>query len=357
MSGIISLKNGVDYNSSSKLFRHLDRLNEWDKKGEVYPVTASIDLTNACNHHCPLCIGVRPDNHSIPFEKLKGIVLQLKEDGAQAIGFAGGGDPSCYPKLAEAIRFVKDQGMDVGIYTNCYLLSDDAISAILDCCTYLRISLDAGSPGIFKLTHGMDEKAFNKVLENIKKIVRLRKELNKKITIGAGYLVGPHTKTGIYDAVKLYKELGMDYIRIRPFFDGTGVEQFNDEDIGIINDQVEKSLELKSADFSITYPEHRMDWMLKGNKDRPYKKCHGISFVAEITANQELYPCCHLSGNKRYLYGSLKENSFKEIWNSQKRKDAVDSIDFRDCPNPCVFNTNNKILWDLKQKVPHENFL
>lgn len=347
-----------DYNSSLKLLKHLDKLSEWDKTGDTYPVAAAVDLTNACNQKCPLCMGARPDNNAIPFEKVKDIIMQLKEVGVKAIGLGGGGDPSAHPKLADIVRFIKAQGMDVGIYSNCQMLSDDTMDAIISCCTYLRVSLDADNPQTYKKTHGMEERAFYAVIENIKKLVSLKQKLNKPITIGGGYLVGPHTINGIYNAVKLYKELGLDYIRIRPFFDGTGADACTEENIIAIEEQLQKCLELRDKSFSVTFPTHRIEWLMKGyHRERPFKKCYIHHFETVITANQKLYPCCHLSGNDEYCYGDLKVNTFKEIWSSPKRKEAYENIDFRDCPNPCMYDASCRLLWEMKAPILHSNFV
>lgn len=353
----IKVSSDKDYNSSLKLLKHLDKLSEWNNTGDTYPFAAAIDLTNACNQKCPLCMGVRPDSNSIPFDKVKDIIMQLKEVGVKSVSLGGGGDPSAYPRLADTIRFIKAQGLEVGVYSNCYMLSYDTMDAIVNCCTYLRVSLDADGPETYKKTHGMEERVFYAVIKNIKKLVSLKRKLNKSITIGGGYLVGRHTIKGIYNAAKLYKELGLDYIRIRPFFEGTATDTNTKENIKAIGEQLKRCLELIDKSFSVTFPTHRIEWLMKGYRERPFKKCYIHHFETLITANQKLYPCCHLSGNDKYCYGDLKVNSFKEIWSSKKRKEVYGNIDFRDCPNPCMYDASCKLLWDIKKPILHSNFV
>ena len=350
----ININADGTFNNSIKLFKHLDKLSEWEKTGDTYPIMASIDLTNACNNFCPLCMGVRPDNNSIPYEKVKDIIMQLKDVGIKSIGLGGGGDPSVHPKINDIIRFIKSEGLEVGMYSNCYMLSNKLMETMMDSLTYLRVSLDADSPETYKITHGMNEKAFYAVLDNIRKLIALRRTMNKPIVIGAGYLVGPETILGIYGATKLYKELGMDYIRIRPFFD---MKPFTEEQINQITEELKKSMELQDDSFTVTSPTHRLDWMMKGNAERPYGKCYIHHFETVITANQKLYPCCHLSGMEEYCYGDLRQNTFKEVWNSERRKQAYENITFKDCPNPCSLDGHNRMLWGLKEPVLHPNFL
>ncbi|MAE43040.1 hypothetical protein CMO93_04665 [Candidatus Woesearchaeota archaeon] len=348
-----------DFASPLKLFKHIDRLNEWDKKGDAYPIQADLDLTMVCNNKCSLCIGtgLGKNYSSIPFEKVKDIIHQLNELGVKSFGLGGGGEPSCHPNFAEVIRLIDHLGLDSGVCTNGYVLSDDVIDAIINCCTYLKISLDADGPDIYKKTHGMDEKAFYAVIANIKKLVSLKQKLKKDIVIGSNYLVGPDTISGIYNAAKLSKELGLNYIRIRPFFDNSGVSNITKEEGKAMNDQLSKCFGLQDDSFSVPVSSNRWDRMFKGKRKRPYKKCYSHHFVTLIGANQKLYPCCHLSYNEKYCYGDLKKNSFKEIWNSKRRKEVYESIDFKDCPNPCRLDAHNKLLWDIKQPIQHPNFL
>lgn len=353
----MSEKTNLNFHSTYKLFKHLDKLCEWDNKGDTYPILVDIDLTNRCNQKCPLCIRTEMDKSTIPLDKVKDIVLQLKEVGVKSFGLGGGGDPTCHPDFAEILRFINTNGMKSGVYTNGYTLTDDLIDTIINCCTYIRISLDSDGHEIYKMTHGMDAKAFYQVIENIRKLVLLRDNRKKDIVIGVGYLVGPSTAKGIYGATKLVKELGVDYIRVRPFFRYNREGNYPDAEIEYMLDQLKKCSELQNKTFAVSYPQNRWDWMTNIKRERPYKICYSHYFVTLIGANQKVYPCCHLSNNEKYCYGDLKQNTFKEVWNSQKRKDAYKNIDFKDCPNPCMLDNHNRLLWNIKQPIMHSDFL
>ena len=43
--------------SSSKILKHIDRINEWQKKGISRPITYELDMTNICNSKCHFCFG------------------------------------------------------------------------------------------------------------------------------------------------------------------------------------------------------------------------------------------------------------------------------------------------------------
>ena len=208
-----------------KLLKHLDRLNEWQKGGLSQPIFAAFDLSNICNNRCPRCITTLTyetcDKSVVKREDAFRVISQLKDGGIRAITFAGGGEPTCNPNLEEIMRYTKNKDIEIALWTNGLKLTDRVIDTATDCCTWMRVSLDADGPELYQQTHGMNENCFNEVISNISRLTQTRAKKNKssdEMTIGATYLLGPHTIDGIYNAAKLARDLGVDYLRFRPFF-------------------------------------------------------------------------------------------------------------------------------------------
>ena len=320
-----------------KLLKHIERINEWNKKGSTLPIMINIDLTNRCNNMCPRCIRTSNSGASISLNDAKKIILQLKSAGVKSLGLGGGGDPTCNPDFAKILYFAKQQEIETGVYTNGYMLKDSVIKAIIQCCTYVRISLDADSPESYFKTHGMSEKAYNAVLNNIKRLVQTKNEMQSDITIGIGILIDKKTNINTYAATKMCKELGVDYVRFRPFFNEA-----------ITNLNVSDCTNLANEKFTVSFTQDR-------KKKREYGKCFVTQFTLTISADQKVYPCCHLSNNARYCIGDLKTESFKKIWD--KKDKVLNTINLKDCPEICVLDSANKLLWGIKQPLQHENFL
>jgi len=351
-----------EYHNDNKLLKHLDRLAMLEKEGYTYPILVDLDLTNNCNNKCPMCISsvIAPNRSMItmPFETAKDIILQLKEINVRAITFAGGGDPTCHPNLAEIIRFVKQNGMDVALFSNGYYLTEEMIDAIVDCCTWVRISLDGFDPESYKATHGMEEPAFRKVLQNISLLVKAREKKKSKLIIGVGYILCGPTVDGIYKGAELAKDLGVDYIRFRPFFKWDKDKKFTSEQAEKILDELKRTKELETKNFSISYSEERCGYgTMTQKRKRAFGKCYFPHIFTSITPDLEVYPCCAFKNKKGYLLGSIKDKSFKEIWLSEERKKVHDLINLQDCPNPCQFEKYAEFLWKIKQPIPHSNFL
>jgi len=362
--------------SKYKLLNHLDRVLQWERSGTTYPILANMTLTNSCNHRCPLCTSRDfLDKRTMPNEKAKEIILQLKAAGIKAMGLGGGGDPTCHPQLKEIIEFVGKNGLEVSLTTNGQLLNEGIIDAAIRHCTWIRVSLDADAPPMFKKMHGMDEAAFYKVVENIGKLVEAKRKLNAETVIGVTYLIGSHTVEGVYNATALAKKLGVDYIRIRPFFTWDDAKKNSEgEEAPVIPTaspkrdgsqrvfppkvvreakaqeilkELERCKELEDEQFSVSFPADRFQ-TIQGKPERIHKQCYVHHFTLVISADCRLYPCCMLENNPKYCLGNLNEKSFKELWASEERKKAYNKIDFRDCPNPCMLEKHNELLWAIK---------
>jgi len=349
-------------NNKLKLLRHMDKLYEWVKTGFTYPVTVGINLTNLCNHKCPACICdyYVSDNKSevstVPFETLVNLVDELSKLGVKAISIGGGGDPTCYPKLGEAIEYIKGKGLEVSLTTNGTNLSDEDIKTIVRCCTWLRVSLDADCPEMYLLTHGVGEKAFNRTIENIRRATSLKRATNSEIVISTCYLIGPHTIEGIYNCTALCKELGVDHIRIRPFFTFGNKKMFSEEDSGAIYKELERSKELEGNGFIVSYPAERCASVIN-NCASITKKCNFHHFNALIAADLKMYICCHHMGVEKYCIGDMHDSTFAAIWASERRRNVFENINYLECPTPCDYAPSNELLWNIQQPIPHENFL
>lgn len=334
-----------------KIFAHMDRVQEWLKTGESRPIVFEMDMANACNHKCPHCFGFHPERDSsrIPLDRARSILLQMRDLGARAVTFTGGGEPLVNPDTLPAVEFARSLGLDVAFITNGQTLNKKNADVILNNCVWVRISLDAATPKLFRLTHGMEGQAFEKVLQNIRLLVSRKKDLGSRTTIGIGFLTSSQTRQDILGFAGLGKSLGVDYSQYRPFLRRHGQEKIDYSDRNILEDVTKARSQFSRGSHRVLCSEHKYKLIEKGQVNRNYKKCYGQHFAAVVAADCKMYICCHMRGVEKYAIGDLSRNSMKEIWKSDERKRITDSVDFRDCPPLCRCDSFNTILWDLKQ--------
>jgi len=344
--------------SSDKILKHLDRVNEWLQGSNPFPVTVELDMTNLCNHRCPECVANYfrvADKSALSLKIAKSIVRQLAKNKIRGLIFTGGGEPLCNPYTLEIIKLARSLGLDLGFITNGSLLNKKSAKVILDNCTWVRVSLDAASPGIFKLTHGVDGNEFNRVIEKIKLTVDIKNKVKSKCTVGLGFLTSDYSVSDMVKVTILSKKLGVDYLQFRPMQVHQGGKfDYHWTDV---QDEISECLKYSNNGFQVLYSQHKYEMAHDERFGRHYHKCYGHQFATVISASAKMYICCHTRGYEKYCIGDLTKKNFKDIWNSKKRKDAINLIDFRDCIPLCRDNTFNQILWNIKQPREHINFL
>jgi MoaA/NifB/PqqE/SkfB family radical SAM enzyme len=315
-------------------------------------------MTNICNHKCPECSGWYFQDRNRDYldnDLAESIVKQLARAKVRGLIFTGGGEPLCHPYVIKTVKLAHNLGLDIGFITNGSLITEKIGRTLLDCCTWLRISLDAISSETFEKIHGMDGDAFENVIGNIRLLTEMKKRLNSPAIIGVGYLTCDYSRGGMFKATKLCKSLGVDYLQFRPLqIHNNGGFEYHLADI---TRNINKCLKENTGGFQVLYSKHKYDMMQDKEFGRNYNKCYGHQFATVIAADARMYLCCHMRGFDKYCIGDLKKNTFKEIWSSPLRDKVAKNINFKDCVPLCRDNTFNQILWNIKQPKEHVNFL
>lgn len=354
------MENGIDVRqfSSDKILKHLDKVNDWLCGINSSPVTVELDMTNVCSHRCPECVSgyfQSTGASSLPRDLAFRIIKELAEAKVRGIIFTGGGEPLCNKDTIDMVVFSKKLGLDIGFITNGSLLNPDNMEMLLAHCTWIRISLDASNEHMFRKTHGMNGAEYKKIIENIKILSSTKKRIGSNCTVGVGYLTCEETKDGMLDAAVACRKLGVNYLQFRPM----QIRQNRRLDYHWteVRREIEECLKYSYDGYKVLYSKHKYNMMKDEKFGRNYGKCYGHQFATVVSASGKMYLCCHLRGYDKYCIGDLSKDSFQEIWNSQKRKEVAENIDFRDCIPLCRDNTFNQILWNIKQPREHVNFL
>jgi len=344
--------------SSDKILKHVDRIDSWLKGENPVPITVELDMTNACNHECPECVVEyfrQKDASHLSRAFAEKIIRQLAKIGIRGLIFTGGGEPLCNKATPAMVELANQLGMDVGFITNGSLINKKNASVILKNSVWVRVSLDAATPGVFKKMHGLEEKEFNKVIDNIRLLARLKKKNKYKCTVGVGFLTSNDSIIDMEKAAVLCKEIGVDYLQYRPMQVHKGGKfAYHWTDVSSV---IDRCLRHSTDTFKVLFSQHKYEMMKRKDYGRDYGRCYGHQFATVIAATGKMYICCHLRGFEKYCIGDLNKNTFKQIWQSDKRRKIAGKINFKDCIPLCRDNTFNQVLWNIKQPREHVNFL
>lgn len=267
----------------------------------LYPISVELSLTNVCNQKCVWCcdstIRSKYPGHA-DRKILFGLIKDIQEGGTKGVTIEGGGEPTMHPDFEEIIQRISKSNMAVGLFSNG--LNIEKVTSIIDCFEWIRISLDADNADTFERYKGTD--GFQNVMNNIEELVKK----SQKTIVSVGYVATRYNLKNIADIVKRLRGIGVDYFYIRPVEDNPRYASCN-------NMEWLKKYASDNFDVVVNY----YDRIKRGNLGLPCL-CHSI--VTVISADASVYICGRLHIYPRHqAIGSLKEESFFDIWNGKKR--------------------------------------
>lgn len=115
---------------------------------------AKIEISRECGGaRCIMCNiwrsntlmnGEKVSTPKMEFEQLKSVANQLWSLGATNV-LLSGGEPFCYPKICEYIKYLKDVGFNVGAFTNGFPITEELTKSIVQSgIDTITFSLDGG---------------------------------------------------------------------------------------------------------------------------------------------------------------------------------------------------------------------
>tara|TARA_R100001460_G_scaffold83037_2_gene123930 strand:- start:190 stop:1398 length:1209 start_codon:yes stop_codon:yes gene_type:complete len=360
------------FDPQSKVYANVDRVVEFIETGNTAPVLIEVDPSNSCNHACSFCL-----SSYIHFDKYKGteafsralmprdMLMNLCEDfvkmGVRAVNWTGGGEPTLNRHLKDAISYCGEHGIKMGMFTNGTLLDkQDLFETLVDNMSWVRISIDTGTSEEYnKIRSPKGGANWDRMVSNVKELIRVNKSKNNKIDIGVGYVISPDTYHGVVDFAKFFQDIDVTYCQYKPeiVIREDGGQQ---RDIEFWRDKVQPMLDeanqILGDKFQVNGYKLEDLAMDREKFGRNYKKCLGSQISPCIGADGHVYVCTNHRGWKQYSYGCLYDDkSFKDIWEDLiSRREVMNKIEnvecFKNCTKLCKPHESNKAVWDIYKK-------
>ena len=355
---------------SHKLIYHPIEVAKWisatkiEDKKKIYPIYVEISPYGGCNHRCTFCaldfMGYK--NIALKDDKLKECISNMAKNGVKSVMFAGEGEPLLYKNLDDVIEHCAIEGIDSALTTNFVPTNKKAIDKFLKYCKWIKVSLNAGTSKTYAEVHQTKSQDFDRVIENLKYAIKIRKENNYSCTLGVQTILLPDNKDEAIILAKLCKEMGVDYLVIKPYSQhlSSNNTKYAEVDYSTMLDIQEELKQFNDDNFNVVFRINTIKKYIAKKHD--YKTCYSTPyFWGYLASNGEVYGCSAYLGNEKFCYGNIYDNSFSEIWEGEKRAKSIqyieNELDINNCRVNCRMNHINEYLWRLKHPKEHDNFI
>lgn len=360
--------------SFDKVFYFPEYLQKLVEGREAFPVHMQLGPVNFCNHDCTFCYaarsmfdGMNVQRERIEVERLMEVAEEMCQLGLRSVTIVGSGEPTLHPRIDEIITGLARCGLDVGMYTNGSCVTDKMLRAIVENMTFVRFSLTGASREVHDLVHANGD--YERVIRNIERIADAR--TGKLPTLGSQFILASYSAKDAVDGARLARSIGLDYYEIKPAYVAPGKPNQRENTLSIdeAHDLMMQAKALETDDFKVFAKMGQMEGVFTKLDDRPYDDCPGQNTNAVLESDFGLYICSnHKTADFRF--GDVREKSFKEVWQGERRREILANLNVHHCEPHCRMDPLNKTVHRVRtgeQLVPlnlppptpqmHPNFL
>ena len=276
-----------------------------------FPISMAIEPTTSCNLRCPECpSGLR--QFTRPIGMLEPTFFKSTIDAVYKeliyLTFYFQGEPYLNPNFLEMVKYASEKGIYTSTSTNAHYLNEEqsakTVESKLD---RLIISIDGTTQETYEQYRIGG--SLQKVIDGTKHIIAAKKRLKSKTPhIVFQFLVVKPNEHQLNDVQLLAKKLGVDEV----VFKTAQVYNFENGN-SLIPDNIKYSRYKKNSDGTYSI------------KNKLLNQCWRMWSSCVVTWDGVVVPCCFDKDAKHQL-GDLKQQSFKELWNSEKYQNFRQSI-------------------------------
>ena len=270
------------------------------------PISISFEPTTSCNLRCPECpSGLREFSRPTGMlEKnfFKETIDDIYKDILYLI-FYFQGEPYLNRNFLEMVQYASSKGIYTATSTNAHYLTDEVAKRTVESgLDRLIISIDGTTQEVYKQYRRGGN--LEKVIAGARNIVKWKKELNSKTPfVFFQFLVVKPNEHQVEDIKKLAKEVGVDEVR----FKTAQVYDYENDPNQLIpvNEKYSRYKKDKQGNYI--------------SKNKMANHCWKLWHANVITWDGMVVPCC-FDKDATHKLGDLKNQPFKEVWQSDKYK-------------------------------------
>lgn len=283
------LKVNGNETQTKKYKKYREKWNENPKNFIVgdFPIHIDIELNTNCNLKCFMCFQSfdKPKVQKMDTSLVKKIINEGAKKGLCSIKFQYRGEPLLDDRIVDFVKYAKDKGIiEVMFNTNATLLTEEKARGLIEAgLDKLICSVDGYTKEVYENVRIGGN--FETVLENIRRLQRIKKEMGKN---------NPIVRVQMVDTPRNHQEIA-GYINFwRKIADHVGIEDM-------------------------------LDYEAKENDDTPLPdwSCAQLWQRMFVLADGDVLPCCRAikGGNEKIMVlGNAKTQTIEDIWKGRKIK-------------------------------------
>lgn len=320
--------------------------NRYVEMGMRSPVNLTWEVSLACNLRCTHCLSSsgEPAKGELTTAEALDLVEQLHEARVFQVNF-GGGEPFMRPDFEEILDACHAKGIMTCISTNGTLLDAERVARLATSRQVaIQVSMDGATPETCDAIRGKG--VFAAATEAIKLLAAtsIPTSINTVLTTqNAGEIPAMH---------ELARSLGVSLrvSRFRP--SGRGADNWEDlrptpAQLLEFSDWLARSGDVRTGDsfFSLTSQERQ---------GLGLNLCGAAKLTCCVGPTGNMYPCAFLQTD-RFKAGSIREQSFQEIWDSSEIYESFRSLRIHSCEECQRFDQCHggcpAVAWHLKNDL------
>ncbi|GAC1416743.1 MAG: radical SAM protein [Flavisolibacter sp.] len=272
-----------------------------------YPVSISFEPTTSCNLRCPECpSGLRAFTRPtgmVQQDFFSQTIDQLSRDLLYLV-FYFQGEPFLHPDFLDMVAYAASKNIYTATSTNAHYLTDqNAKKTVESGLDRVIISIDGTTQETYE-KYRIGGK-LEKVLTGTTNLIKWKKALKSKTPfIIFQFLVLRHNEHQIDEIQKLARDIGVDQLRLKT----AQIYDYSHDPQQLIPTTQKYSRYKKNK-----YGQN----IFKGNNSN---HCWRLWHDPVITWDGSVVPCC-FDKDAQYKLGSLKNQSFKELWHNKSYRD------------------------------------
>ncbi len=320
--------------------------NRYVEMGLKAPVNLTWEVSLACNLRCSHCLSSsgEPAHGELSREEALDLVEQLHRNQVFQINF-GGGEPFMRPDFEEILDACHQRGIMTCISTNGTLLDEARVARLAKSrLVAIQVSMDGATRETCDAIRGRG--VYDKAIEAIRLLAatRIPTSINTVLTTqNAGEIPAMY---------EMAKSLGVSLrvSRFRP--SGRGADNWEElrptpAQLLAFSDWLAKSGDVRTGDsfFSLTSQERQ---------GLGLNLCGAAKLTCCVGPTGNMYPCAFLQ-TERFKAGSLREQSFREIWDNSAIYESFRSLRIHSCEECTRFDQCHggcpAVAWHLKNDI------